>query len=267
MAAAKKGRHVHAPHLARSAPAAVARDRRGHRARNVQTDHDRPRQLRDVAAGDFGRLVQSSLDLLRNLVADVHVRGQELVRELPRTADLVRVGQPRCHVIDHLPVGIRADDAMAHQRVEVHPQCLRTHLPGNGCPNRRTLGRVGQQVPAGVHVAQDQDLGLGQLGLAEGSQGHDLLRQVSLGGRSRLLDRLVGQPAEQGTPGVRRTSHLSVHLSRSGSGGARIRVCGFSGRRRPTFGRCPSLSYRPKRKKPDVVVTPGFWYSSGAIMA
>ncbi len=58
-------------------------------------------------------------------------------------------------------------------------------------------------------------------------------------------------------------SRLGAHLSRSGPGGARIRVCGFSGRRRPTFGRCPRLSYRPKRKKPDVVVTPGFWYSSG----
>ena len=36
-----------------------------------------------------------------------------------------------------------------------------------------------------------------------------------------------------------------------------------TGRRGPTFGRCPLVSYRPKRKKPDVVVTPGFRYSRG----
>ena len=55
----------------------------------------------------------------------------------------------------------------------------------------------------------------------------------------------------------RRTSHLSAYLPRSGSGGARIRVSWFSGQ---PLNR---LSYRPKRKKPDVVVTPGFRYSSG----
>ena len=53
-----------------------------------------------------------------------------------------------------------------------------------------------------MHVAEDQDLGLGRLRLAEGSQGHDLLRQVGLGGRRPLLDRLVGQPAEQRPAGV-----------------------------------------------------------------
>ena len=58
--------------------------------------------------------------------------------------------------------------------------------------------------------------------------------------------------------------------SASGSGGARILVCGFSGHRRPCCAECPRLSYRPnvyvpwlcvlrqRNKKPDVLVTPGF---------
>jgi len=47
---------------------------------------------------------------------------------------------------------------------------------------------------------------------------------------------------------------VSAHLSRSGLGGARIPgttrsvVGGFSGRRRPTFGRCPHLSYQSNKK-------------------
>ncbi len=47
-----------------------------------------------------------------------------------------------------------------------------------------------------------------------------------------------------------------AHLSRSGSGGARIRVCGFSGRRYAICG------YRPNEKSPASCDT-GLWISSG----
>ena len=83
---------------------------------------------------------------------------------------------------------------------------------------------------------------------------HVLPSSSSCGSRTRL-HALKGRDPQTD----RRTSRLSAHLLRSGSGGARIRLSWFSARR---YDR---LSYRPKRKKPDVVVTPGFWYSSGKV--
>jgi hypothetical protein len=89
--------------------------------------------------------------------------------------------QPCRHVFDHLPVCIRADDAVAHQRVEVHPQGLRTHLAGNGCPNRRTLG--GEPfLPVGR--APDFPIGLAGHDGLRGLTGPALLR---LSGRAKRL--------------------------------------------------------------------------------
>ena len=79
-------------------------------------------------------------------------------------------------------------------------------------------------------------------------------RLAALKGRDPQTDRRTSHrrraPSTQLTHGLR-------GFSRSGSGGARIRVSRLF---RPPLHH---LSYRPKRKKPDVVVTPGFGYSSG----
>ena len=72
---------------------------------------------------------------------------------------------------------------------------------------------------------------------------------------ARRCPRAMGARSTQSKQGLARRFHTVD------SHGARIRVYGFSGRRQPTLRRCPLLSYRPKRKKPDVVVTPGFRYS------
>jgi len=59
-----------------------------------------------------------------------------------------------------------------------------------------------------------------------------------------------------------------ANIERSGLGGARdqsghpwpigARLSGSSDRRTNAARRCPRLSYQPKRKKPGVLVTPGF---------
>ena len=89
---------------------------------------------------------------------------------------------------------------MTQQRVEVHPQRLRSHLAGNRLPDERTLSRIGQQVPTNLQVASDQRLRLSAVRLAVSDQTLDLRRQVGLGRRSPLLGLLLRQPTEQRTP-------------------------------------------------------------------
>ncbi len=74
-------------------------------------------------------------------------------------------------------------------------------------------------------------------------------------GRRPQTDRLAG-PSRR-IFSTQLTHSVCAHLSRSGSGGARIRVPWFS-------ARCYTISATDptKQKKPDVVMTPGFRYSS-----
>ena len=82
----------------------------------------------------------------------------------------------------------------------------------------------------------------------------------SCGSRTRLDadQRCASVPEGRHPQTDRRTSQIGTRQSRSGSGGARILVSWFSARWTTAARRCPRLSYRPKRKKPGVLVTPGF---------
>ena len=62
---------------------------------------------------------------------------------------------------------VRADHSMANQRVQVHAQRLRTHLSRDRRPDRRALGRIGQQVPAERRLPRISDLLLRRFRLAE----------------------------------------------------------------------------------------------------
>ena len=117
--------------------------------------------------------MQRCLDLLRNLYRSVQVRRQELVRELTRTCDRVSVRNAAGDVVNHHVVGLPTlvlEDVVTQQRVQVHSQCLRTHLSGNRLPDEWRLGRVGQQVPTNLQVARDQRLSLGRVGRTVGDQ-------------------------------------------------------------------------------------------------
>ena len=115
--------------------------------------------------------MQRRLDLAWNLVRCVQVCRQVLVRELTAASDRVRVSQSAGHVVDHRVVGsCESEDSrllecvVTQQCVEVHSQCLRSHLSGDCLPNERTLRHVGQQVPTNLQVTRDQRLCLSRVG-------------------------------------------------------------------------------------------------------
>jgi hypothetical protein len=103
--------------------------------------------------------------LLRNIVIRVQVRSKVLVRELLRSSNLRLISDPVGGVVDHIVAGhsvagcmrisvteCRSDSKhiVSQQSVEIHTQCLRTHLTSQRSPNLRSLGRIRQQVPSDV---------------------------------------------------------------------------------------------------------------------
>ena len=111
---------------------------------------------------------------MRDFVRRVQVRSQELVRELTGTANFVSIRQAVGHVIHHFPI---VQNPLTQQRIEVHPQRLRSHLTSDRFPDVRPQSSIGQQVPTNLQLFCQGSLCLDIVRPTERQQFLNLIRQ------------------------------------------------------------------------------------------
>ena len=159
-------------HLARGTPTTGAPPVTGEA---IEPDTSRPITTGPGSSGTLPQAISAALCRAALIFCGIssptfHVRGQELVRELPRTADLVRIGQPRRHVVRYLPV---ASGPMTPCACSVLRFIRRACGPIFRAIAAHTAGPLAVSASRShraEEVAEDQDLGLGRLRLAEGGQ-------------------------------------------------------------------------------------------------